>query len=29
MLQIFNYFLVNVFGYEDEVEKLVEEDEDE
>lgn len=26
LLQIFNYFLVNVFGYEDEVEKLVEED---
>lgn len=26
LLQIVNYFLVNVFGYEDEVEKLVEED---
>jgi len=29
VLQIFNYFLVNVFGYEDEVEKLVEDSEDE
>lgn len=27
ILQIFNYFLVNVFGYEDEIEKLVEEEE--
>ncbi|MDK2808370.1 MAG: C4-dicarboxylate transporter, DctQ subunit [Clostridiales bacterium] len=27
-LQIFNYFLVNVFGYEDEVEKLVEDNEE-
>lgn len=28
VLQIFNYFLVNVFGYEDEIEKLVEEEEE-
>lgn len=26
VLQIFNYFLVNVFGYDDEVERLVEEE---
>lgn len=29
VLQIFNYFLVNIFGYEDEIEKLVEEEETE
>ncbi|MFA9462826.1 MAG: TRAP transporter small permease [Velocimicrobium sp.] len=29
VLQIFNYFLVNVFGYDDEIEKLVEVSEDE
>lgn len=28
ILQIFNYFLVNVFGYEDEIEKLVEDEEE-
>lgn len=28
VLQIFNYFLVNVFGYEDELEKLVDDEEE-